>query len=345
MNITFIDLSVHRGGAELSLESLAHALEKKHNITIIAPRGTRINADTGFILLRGSRCFTQSKRGARALLAGLKILMLGMTSKCRNLIISNTFKAHIMGAGMKLTGRAEHWIIIERDVPENIIIRLIKRILHYAADSTVFISEFLRKQYGKSDGIVIGNIVESVECSKEYRSPYRLLFAGDLTYQKGLDRAIEVFDELRKTDRRFELTVAGASVSYSGQSPVKIKRGIHYEGYTDRSRLYSNAGFIILLNRKTESFSRVVFEAMKCGIVPVILKGNGMDDYTTDNVNALKFTGYLPDEISRRIISTIESGDYEKMRNNLGHAFEYREGVHVKEQWLELIEQFSTGQT
>ena len=345
MNITFIDLAMHRGGAEVSLESLARELKGKHEITIIAPRRTKLNTDTGFILLRGSRYFAQSKRGARAMLAGLKTLMLGMTSKCRNLIISNTFKAHIMAAGMKLTGRAKNWIIIERDVPENIIIRLIKQILHSGADRTVFISDFLRKQYPGSEGIVIANIVKPVECSEEYRSPYRLLFAGDLTYQKGLDRVIEVFKRLRERDRRFELAVAGAAVAYSEQPPAKTRSGIQYEGYVQISRLYSNAGIIILLNRKTESFSRVIFEAMKCGIVPVILKGNGIDDYTTDNVNALKFTWYMPDEISRRIISTIESGHYEKMRNNLGHAFEYREGIHVKEKWLELIEQFSTGQT
>ncbi|MDY6786595.1 MAG: glycosyltransferase family 4 protein [candidate division WOR-3 bacterium] len=345
MNITFIDLAMHRGGAELSLESLARELKKKHEITIIAPSGTKLNTETGFILLRGSRYFAQSKRGARALIAGIKILMLGMTSKCRNLIISNTFKAHIMAAGMKLTGRAKNWIIVERDVPENIVIRMIKQILHSGADRTVFISDFLRKQYPGSEGIVISNIIKPVECSEGEQSPYMLLFAGDLTYQKGLDRVIEVFDRLRKTDSQFELTVAGAPVAYSGQSPVKTRRGIHYEGYVQRSKLYSKAGFIILLNRKTESFSRVVYEAMKCGIVPVILKGNGMDDYTIDNVNALKFNRYMPDEICRRIISTIESGHYEKMRNNLGDAFEYEECINVGKHWLELIEQLSHIQT
>ena len=52
-----------------------------------------------------------------------------------------------------------------------------------------------------------------------------------------------------------------------------------------------------------------------CGIVPVLLRGNGMDEYAKEN-NALLFDSYDSENISDKIFNAINDGKTEDLSKN-----------------------------
>lgn len=297
--IIYLDYALHRGGAEVSLEMLMRALGDSFKQIIYTPEESAIQSHSALQkyinidsrLLRARRFSLQSVQTV----AG--ILLSACHIRDRGVVVSNTYKAHFAGLMMKIRGC--RWIMIERDIAENTVERTIKRILYRLADRTVFVSAFAMK-YNRGKGIVINNIIsKGYTGNKEY-----IVFAGDFTHAKGFDRVAWIMENYKSNDYRY--AVIGEKPLYCSDKIELPENALHIRYTRDIYSVFSRTVMLILFNRKKESFSRVVAESMSCSAVPVVIKGNGTDDYIINGFNGIVIDSYSY-ESAINAISVVEN--------------------------------------
>lgn len=329
--IIYLDYALHRGGAEVSLEMLMRALGDSFRQIVYTPEKSAIQCQGALRkyininsrILRTRRFSPQSpKTVAGIILSACNIRESGVA-------VSNTYKAHFAGIMMKLRGY--RWIMIERDIAENPVERIMKRILYRLADRTVFVSRFAMKS-NRGKGIVINNIIsKGYTGKKEY-----IVFAGDFTHEKGFDRVARIMDDYKYNDYRY--AVIGDKPHYSSDE-IELPENVLHISYTrDIYSVFSRTAMLLLFNRKIESFSRVVAESMSCGAVPVVIKGNGTDDYVIDGFNGIVIDSYSY-ESAVNAISVIK--DRKKMQSMSLNAMKTADRFNEKTialKWKELLD-------
>jgi|GEM_PF-2446511 glycosyltransferase involved in cell wall biosynthesis len=316
--ISFIDLSPIRGGAEVSIEKLFERMKGREDITLFtSSESDAFRAEEKVQKIKiDERILLNKKNSLYAVYSFVKIAVTGIKTEMDfDIILTNTFKSHIFGLGQKIKNRKIKWIIFERDVPENVFIKILKNFLYKESDFVIFNSNYLKSMSAKTErSEVIYNLIESDGKEREERDFLKFAFMGNLTYEKGFDRTLEVFEKVRSKMPEAELFVSGEA-GYGSEVKEKSGRNIVYFGYDKDKNCLNKSGFFILLNRKKESFSRAVAEAMMAGAIPVILKGNGMDEYA-DESNALIFEHYDAEKIAEGILNTIKAGKAEILSMN-----------------------------
>ena len=254
----------------------------------------------------------------------------------KGIIVSNTYKAHITGMALKLLFKRK-WVLIERDIAENRAEKIMKRILYHIADRTVFVSNFCRYTNG-GKGIVIHNIIKI--CRNDEKKKY-ILYAGDFTRDKGFERIIDIMDSpVHQSAMKF--AVMGKVPEYSNEHfeiPGHVEH-IDYN-YNPYSILRKTAA-ILMLNRKAESFSRVTAEAMACGAIPIVIKGNGMDDYVKNGKNGIVLDLYDRESVYSEIGKLFSNENIRKRLsanaiNSISHFNENNAVIKWKEMFSEMI--------
>lgn len=344
--ILFVDLSVFRGGAEVSLENIISSASKKHSCTIMKHKSLNLRLDYDIVktadapFSRGD--LIKGKKGFYAYKVLCSLLIRGAlyTERDFDIILSNTFKAHIFCLGMRLFGsRKAGWVIAERDMPENMIVRILKMALHSFSDYVVFPSRAAMNEYSPKRGTVIPNIVNIAEKEGGGRDYRTFLYAGGKTYKKGADRAYEVFSGIKKSFPDAKLFSAGGVPDYEkGMFCEGGQDGVIELGYVDLAEYYRASSFLLFFSRRKESFSRICAEAMAAGCIPCILKGSGTDDYAVDGYNALVFDNFNAAQAAGRISGLLQR--YDEIRrisfNAEKTAMESFAAESVEKKWAEI---------
>lgn len=319
--ITFVDLSPYRGGAEISLEKLINNLAEDFDIKVIVGETNVWNFHKNvkvekFTIKKETLLLKKDLRNivsfVREIINTLKLVDLKS-----DLIISNTFKSHILVFFYKISYRNFRWIIFERDMYENMVIKVLKRFIYIFSNQTVFNSNFLKEKYGLKRGKVLHNIVEGVkDLTKDFKV---FLYFGDPTYEKGYDRVFEVFGEIKNLMCDAKLIVITKQTGFYGVEYRKnfcdLKEVI-FKNYEEIENVLSMSSFLLFFNRKVETFSRIVAESMAFGVIPLILRGNGMDDYVKNCYTGLVFEKYDPDIISKKFFDFYNKEDLSKISKN-----------------------------
>ncbi|MEO0288668.1 MAG: glycosyltransferase family 4 protein [candidate division WOR-3 bacterium] len=318
--ITFVDLSPYRGGAEISLEKLINILVEDFDIKVLVAdkRIWNFNKNVKIEKISIKRETLLLKKDLKNLILFLKesvdaLKMIDLTS---DMIITNTFKSHILIFFYKLKYRNFKWIIFERDMYENGMIKVLKRFIYTFSYQTVFNSNFLKTRYGLKNGKVLYNIVDRVEeCAKDFKI---FLYFGDPTYEKGYDRIFEVFERIKSVMGDAKLIVIKKETGFFGIEYMKKHdfKEVIFKNYEEVENVLSIASFLLFFNRRTETFSRVVAESMASGVIPLLLKGNGMDDYVKTGYNGLVFEYYDPEVIVKKFFDFYSKEDLTKISKN-----------------------------
>ena len=106
---------------------------------------------------------------------------------------------------------------------------------------------------------------------------FRFMFAGNLTYAKGVDLLLQAFEAIPHDD--VELVLAGAAGD-AAQALGRTGRRVRMTGYLQRRALakeYSNADVLVLPSR-CDGFGQVVPEAMQLGIPCIVSSHVGAKD-------------------------------------------------------------------
>ncbi len=314
--ISIIDCAIHRGGAEVSIEYFIKDMQEYFDFILFVPKDNKFNINMKKETIDlNKEYFLNTKTSIFSIITFIKLFLYGYKHFFGEEIITNTFKAHIIGLGYKIRNKNIKWIIYERDVPENILIKILKYFIHKKADCIIFNSKYLKKRYiNIKDSIVIYNKIKNYNSMDNKKERNIFLYVGSITYSKGFDRVIDVFNEIKIENKK--LIVLGEIPEYDKKINIKEQKNIEYKGFVNPKEYYKNSGFIMFFNRKKESFSRIIAESMQFGVVPIILKNNGMDDYVRNNYNGIVFEKYNSKEIAKKIEDIFYSKEYSLLSNN-----------------------------
>ena len=180
-------------------------------------------------------------------------------------------------------------------------------------------SEQLYKYFGRfSDYIINLGVDEKFRPKKVRKDKITLGFFGNLSYRKGLDKAIEVFKIVKKK-YDVKLIIAGGNLKtiYQKQfDPEKLTKGlsdVEIKGYIPESEvvdLYNSFDFF-LFTSSTEGFGLPILEAQRCGVPTLIFSWSKIPPEAS--AKAIKCKSV--DEMAKRIIELIENKrEYRRIR-------------------------------
>ncbi|MEJ5307723.1 MAG: glycosyltransferase [candidate division WOR-3 bacterium] len=340
--ITFVDISPYKGGAEISLEKLINSLVDDFDINVIVGDKNiwnfHKNVKVEEISIKKETLLL--KKELRNFILFLKEItcVLKMIDMNSEMIVSNTFKSHILVFLYKIKYRNFRWIILERDMYENGIIRVLKRFIYTFSYQTIFNSNFLKKRYGLRKGKVLYNIVDRIrESKKDFKI---FLYFGDPTFEKGYDRVFEVFEKINSILSDTKLVIVTRRESFFGNEYRKNCdfKNVIFKSYEEIENVLSLSSFLLFFNRRTETFSRVVAESMSFGVIPLILKGNGMDDYVKTGYNGLVFDHYDPEVITKKFFEFYNKENLNKVSTNCQRVvLKHFSNKRIKEDFISFI--------
>lgn len=176
-----------------------------------------------------------------------------------------------------------------------------------AIDKLVFISPFIQREVVKKFSLqefnekiaYIPNYVETEKLnqSKNDDARFNLGIVGIVPERKRFDRALDILENLRKKDKRYQLFIKGKvakEYSWMLSRPEEMKYyeelekrienspylqgAVHYDGFgKDMGAWFSKIGYI-LSTSDFEGSHLSVAEAMASGSSPVIIKWDGADE-------------------------------------------------------------------
>lgn len=230
-----------------------------------------------------------------------------------------------------------------------------------AVDKMIFVSNtFLQKAREKfswenSDKFtVIGNftISQETDLQKIHNSKFNLGIVGIVPKMKRIDKALDILEELRKKDKRFQLHVKGKTAKdfpwmknkpdeekyYKIQderieNSTYLKGAVHYDGYDkNMSKWYQKIGFV-LSTSDFESFHLTIADGASSGAIPIILKWEGSDEIYPEEWS-LKSV----DEAVKKILTL--SKDDRKFAIEAGQCQEYVQKFNldnIYNEWSKLL--------
>ena len=139
-----------------------------------------------------------------------------------------------------------------------------------------------------------------------------LIFAGRLTWEKGIDKIMEAFNYLKTED--VELLIVGGDLKSSvDRTPYMTKlldmaerhRGkIHFTGYIEHDKLpelYNLADIAVLPSMWEEPAGLTMVEAMACGTPVITTQSGGIPEYVGEAGIVLERNDKLPENIAYAI--------------------------------------------
>jgi glycosyltransferase involved in cell wall biosynthesis len=123
------------------------------------------------------------------------------------------------------------------------------------------------------------------------RDSLNLLFVGRLLKSKGIERAINVFKEIQKSNKNVKLIIAGDidkdnpdSVSAEYLLTVKEIKGVEYLCYVDNMQsVYSNCDILLFPSLYREGVPRVIIESLSYGLTVITMDMPGCRETINKN--------------------------------------------------------------
>lgn len=234
----------------------------------------------------------------------------------------NTFqKAKSLGWKTILDAPQVHHLMLDRCLPQTEGNRLHERIRRVKdaeiglADHIITVSELARQSYieggsqpEKVHCVELGADVDLFRSQKgngpKSEGPCRFIFAGAVSFRKGVDILIESFRSLRARRDDVELMFAGpAGDAYSVLKGSGIP-GIEFAGPMKQERLaceLSSAHCLVLPSR-LDSYGMVVTEALACGTPVIVTKMVGAASLVNEGGNGWVIPNESPETLTKRMI-------------------------------------------
>ncbi len=238
------------------------------------------------------------------------------------------------------------------------------RVNYDAIDTMAFIAPHMQQkainkfalEKHQNKFVYIANYVDTYELNrnKTEHARFNLGIVGIVPKMKRFDRALDLLEELRKKDKRYQLFVKGKQAKeypwmrkrtdekkYYKEQNKRIKKssylkgGVHYDGFgKDMENWFTKIGYI-LSTSDFEGSHLSVAEGMASGSTPIIIKWDGADEiYPEENCF---------DDISNATEYILHETD-ESFSNNLLKNKEFVKEFdieHIMKKWREVIEEES----
>jgi glycosyltransferase involved in cell wall biosynthesis len=185
-----------------------------------------------------------------------------------------------------------------------------------------------------------------IECDDSADSPRT--FAGDpavvvvsrLSPEKGIDRALDVYDWLLRQGYTGELILIGDGSEMSSLRQQCERLGLNgrvqFRGFQDRPFAELPASSVLLVPSRREGFGRVVIEAALRGVPAIVCRTGGLPETVSFGQ-----TGYIVDELEsedsrRRVLAILRDGAQLQTTSEKAIAFA-RSGFRLVDKTRQLL--------
>lgn len=182
-----------------------------------------------------------------------------------------------------------------------------RKILYKKADKFIVLNEPTKKKYSEYLNNVVSinnpNSFKTDRISSQLNK--KIISAGRLSYEKGFDRLIEIFncDKLKESDYTLHIYGDGEDKEHLIKkiNEYKLNEKIYIHPFTDDIKEKMLESDIYILPSRTECFPMILLEAMECGLPCISFDIFGIDEIIKNNEN-----GYI-----------VEDSNFEEFRNKL----------------------------
>ena len=154
-----------------------------------------------------------------------------------------------------------------------------------------------------------------------------LIFAGRLTWEKGIDKLLQALDYIKTAD--VEVLIVGSlsfkvenTDSYLSELQSMAKKHldiVHFTGYIEHDelpKLYNLADIAVLPSMWEEPAGLTMLEAMACSTPVITTRSGGIPEYVGDSAIVLERNSQLPLNIAKAIDSLLSNKqEYEDLRS------------------------------
>ena len=196
--------------------------------------------------------------------------------------------------------------------------------------------------------VVIPNIVDLKNTDFSQHTEKTALFAGRITYQKGLDRMLEAWKIVvnNRKDWRLKFVGEGEQKEYLQQQCQKLGitgNVIFAPATKDIEKEYINSSLFLLTSR-FEGFGLVLVEAMQCGVPCVSFDcPYGPSDIIDNGINGCLIENGNVEEFAKATLKLIED---DELRKKMGEAAIEKAKQYLPEnimsKWIELYNNLLT---
>jgi glycosyltransferase involved in cell wall biosynthesis len=320
-----VSTHIEAGGMETYVEDLARGLcAKGHQVTIIiskADKTLKIPSSLPYTVLQTSqkvtsnpltrfKYFYESKRIFKRLAKEQKIDLVhgqsdfayGVSSVCQKLKIPLLMTVHGTTFNEFYTIRRTRPFILPIWLPLVIIFYPIVKRVYAKSSVAIAVSEQLRKdiikQYNQPSFKIVA-IPNGVDTEvfrpvsrRSARHTLKLLTAGRVNREKGIDIAIKAVAQLNQEGHDVSLTVAGAG-PYLPElielaAKLRIKEKVLFLGKVNREQMpgiYNKCDCFVFPTRREEGLPYAALESMSCGKYIIASKIGGISSVIEDGKN------------------------------------------------------------
>lgn len=161
---------------------------------------------------------------------------------------------------------------------------------------------------------------------------YTILYVGRISEDKGIEVALDAIYNLKKSQNNIRLNIIGTSISEQYLLSIKNKikelnilENVAFLGYKNTTEIidYYINSYIVIVPSYSETFGKVIIEAMAAGVPTAVSDCSGMSELIIHEKNGLKFKAGDSNELSSCMLKLINDNDlYEEIsQNGINEAF------------------------
>lgn len=185
---------------------------------------------------------------------------------------------------------------------------------------THFVANTFHKKGVPMDKIAIipyGVDLEMFYPVKKEDGRFRVLYAGQISYRKGIPYLLNAFSDIKLPD--FELVLLGKVQPEIASYFYKNLGNGHYFGLQKRSDLswwYSQSSVFVIASIE-EGLATVIAQAMACALPIVATQNSGAEELVTDGIEGFIIPARDPEILREKVLYLYENPE---IRENMGRA-------------------------
>lgn len=212
----------------------------------------------------------------------------------------------------------------EKYVNPNILHLFYEKTWKICATRTIFVSEYLQKQYDKKnmESVIVYNslseeFLSHIEIKNERSKPYNILMISSLKIYKGVDVLVELAKQLPQYNFSLVLNSSQREIA-SFFSDISSNLKI-YPAQPTVYKFLHEADLVLNLSNPSlwvETFGLTLLEAMAYGLPVIAPPAGGPVELVKDGYNGFLVDSRNIEDVIEKIVYTLESGRYEVMSEN-----------------------------
>jgi len=184
----------------------------------------------------------------------------------------------------------------------------------------------------------IKRIENKLKCSKGFKKgKFKILYAGQLTGQKGVHILIDAFKQLKGENLQLDILGEG-DFRHSLEQMSKNDKRICFHGLIDNSKttiFYESADVCVVPSIWYEPFGIVITEAFRAGTPVIASRIGGIPELVKDGYNGFLFEPGNVKELKEKLEYLINNST--KLKKLARNAFEYVKKYDINEYIKKLI--------